>query len=410
LRTSFDKILDICNGCRLCFNLCGSFPAVFEAAERHGDDLTKATDAEVRQVVDECFQCKVCYERCPYTPDQGHAYELDFPRLMQRSLAQRVRAEGIPLRDRILGDPDLVGRAATGPAAPLVNTLNESAAHRAILDRVLGISPKKRLPAFARKTFASRAKKRRGGAPNGGAQPRRRIVYFATCFVDYNEPRIGEAAMAVFGHNGLDATPATGVCCGMPKWANGDIEGASAHAAENVRQLHERVRAGEAVVVNNPTCSMHMKEEYPRLAPSAEAREVAGAVKDLGEFLRDLDKSGALKREFARPLGKVAYHVPCHLRAQKIGQPMQQILTRAGAEVEPVRACSGHDGTWSMKSENFEGSMKWGAACFRGMEAHGGGDCASDCPLAAIQIRQATGLDVRHPIELLARAYGLDVK
>jgi Fe-S oxidoreductase len=414
LRASMDKILDVCNGCRLCFNLCGSFPAIFESAERHGDDLSKASGAEVDRVVDECFQCKVCYERCPYTPDQHHPFQLDFPRLMQRSLAQRMRKEGLTARDRILGDPDGVAKLVPGPIAAIANFANENAAHRAILGRFLGISPKKKLPKFAVTRYSTWAKRRglrsQSSAPRSGDSQRspRRLTYFATCFVDYNAPHIGKAATAVLEHQGYEVRPTTGICCGMPKWANGDVDGASAHAAENVRNLVGLAKAGEPIVVNNPTCSMFIKEDYPLLLGTTDAKIVSSAARDLGEFLREVDRKGELKTDFRNKVGKVAYHVPCHLRAQKIGQPMEQLLAKAGAEVEPVRSCSGHDGTWSMKSEHFEDSLRYGKSCFSGMEAVEGASCASDCPLAAIQIEQATGRPVRHPAELLAEAYGLD--
>ncbi|MBI3817351.1 MAG: ferredoxin [Planctomycetes bacterium] len=404
LRASVEKALDICNGCRLCYNLCGSFPALFASAERHDDDMTKVTAPEIDKIVDECFQCKVCYERCPYTPDQGHSYNLDFPRLMQRALAQRVKEHGVPFRDRMLGSPDFIGKLSSGPAAPIVNFANESEFHRGILAKLAGISPKKTLPKFAGKTFSSFAKRHKSPASATGS-----VAYFATCFVDYNSPRIGKAVTAVLERQSLAVSIVTGVCCGMPKWANGDIDGATAHAAENVRLLAPMARAGNKIIVTNPTCSMQIRDEFPRLLGTEDATIVSKQTRDFGHYLSELSREGKLNGEFKKSPGKVRYHVPCHLRAQKIGQPMQQILARAGAEVETVRACSGHDGTWSMKTENFENSMKWGENCFKGMRDAGGAACASDCPLAAIQIRQATGIEVKHPAEVLADAYGLDI-
>lgn len=411
LKQSLDKVFDICNGCRLCFNLCGSFPSLFDAAEKHHDDMTQLSKEEVTKVVDECFQCKVCYEKCPYTPDQHHEYQLDFPRLMQRALAQRVAVEGVPLRDRMLGDPDRVAAFSTGLAAPVVNALNEASAHRALLETMIGISAKKKLPPFARRRFSSiyRSKQSKRSKRPPEAAALRSVVYFPTCFVDYNSPHIGEAALAVLEHNRCSVTCASGNCCGMPKWAAGDIDGATAQAAEVVRSVSERAASGQPVIATNPTCSMFIREEYPRLIGTAEANRVAAEARDLGQYLLELSRSKQLQTDFKNPVGKVAYHVPCHLRAQKIGQPAQQLLMKAGAEVEAVRACSGHDGTWSMKAENFDASLQWGGSCFRGMKEAAGGTthCASDCPLAAIQIEQATGLKVRHPVELLAEAWGL---
>jgi ferredoxin len=112
LREELERVFDICNGCRLCFNLCPSFPALFDAVEKHDGDVRKIEPAERDRIIDTCFQCRICYVKCPYTPDDGHAFQLDFPRLMIRANAVRRKQRGIPLPAKVLARPEMLGEMA----------------------------------------------------------------------------------------------------------------------------------------------------------------------------------------------------------------------------------------------------------------------------------------------------------
>jgi len=109
LAKELERSFELCHSCRMCFKYCQSFPTLFAAMDEHGDVETHS-DATLRRVVDECFQCKLCYTQCPYTEKERHPFRLDFPRLMLRAKAVRRKSEGIPLRDRLLADPDRLGR------------------------------------------------------------------------------------------------------------------------------------------------------------------------------------------------------------------------------------------------------------------------------------------------------------
>ncbi|MGC2755152.1 heterodisulfide reductase-related iron-sulfur binding cluster, partial [Candidatus Binatus sp.] len=122
--------------------------------------------------------------------------------------------------------------------------------------------------------------------------------------------------------------------------------------------------------------------------------------------LYHLRRTGKFNTEFQSTPGTVAYHVPCHLKAQDIGLRSRDLMRQIpGVEVTTVDACTAHDGTWAMKKEFFALSMKWGEKAFSGMLEAGARVMATDCPLAAVQIEQATGVHPMHPIEVLARAY-----
>jgi Fe-S oxidoreductase len=176
-----------------------------------------------------------------------------------------------------------------------------------------------------------------------------------------------------------------------------------------VTTLAAAVREGREIVVPGPTCSYMLKQEYPWLDGSEDAALVAAHTRDLFEYLAGLHAQGRLDTRFPRPPGRIAYQLPCHLRAQNLGTRSADVLRLTGARVEVIERCSAVDGTWGLKTRYFPLSMKLAEPLFRDVAAAGPDRVATDCPLAALQIRQGTGQEARHPIRVLAEAYGLDV-
>jgi Fe-S oxidoreductase len=421
--TELRRVYDICNGCRRCLPLCPSFKVMFDRidVEAVDGDVEKLPAADVKEVVDLCYQCKLCYNHCPYTPP--HRWAVDFPRLMLRARAADARRKGVSLQDRMLGNTALVGKLGS-LGAPLSNWLNELGVHRAFMQWVVGIHRKRRLPRFHRPTFSAWFRSRRANraavaapvadrARAAGVAPARvpaakKIALFATCTVEYNAPAIGRAAVAVLERNGVDVTLPPQRCCGMPYLDGGAVDECRALVRDNVRTLAAAVREGREIVSPGPTCSYMLKQEYPWIDGSEDARLVAEHTRDLFEYLARLHADGALDTNFSRPVGAVTYHVPCHLRAQNIGTKSADVLRAIpGARVDVVERCSAVDGTWGFKTEYFELSMKVARPLFDAVRA-GAPTVATDCPLASLQIAQGTGVEPRHPIQILAQAYGLD--
>ena len=403
------RVYDICGGCRRCLPLCPSFKVMFDRldVEAVDGDVDKLPAADIKEVVDLCYQCKLCYNHCPYTPP--HRWAVDFPRLMLRARAAEARRSGVTLQDRVLGNADLVGRLGSW-TAPLSNWLNERAVHRAFMQSVAGIHRHRRLPTFHRPTFSSWFRSTaKPAAAEGGKTATRKVALFATCTVEYNGPAIGRAAVRVLERNGVDVALPEQRCCGMPYLDGGAVEQCRALVRANARTLAEAVREGREIVSPGPTCSYMLKQEYPWLDPSEDARLVAANTRDLFEYLARLHAEGALDTRFSRPVGAVTYHVPCHLRAQNIGTRSADVLRAIpGATVNVIERCSAVDGTWGFKTQYFDLSMKVAQPLFEAVRASGAPTAATDCPLAALQIAQGTGRQPRHPIQVLADAYGLD--
>lgn len=215
--------------------------------------------------------------------------------------------------------------------------------------------------------------------------------------------------MRVLEKNGVDVALPTQRCCGMPYLDGGAVDEARALIRDNVRSLAEAARQGRDIVAPGPTCSYMLKQEYPWLDGSEEATLVAAKTLDLFEYLARLRADGALNTDFTRPVGKVAYQVPCHLRAQNIGTKSADVLRAIpGAEVDVIERCSAVDGTWGFKTEYYGLSLSVAKPLFDAVRASGAPTVATDCPLAALQIAQGTGATPRHPIQILANAYGID--
>jgi len=396
------RVFDVCHGCRVCDTFCPSFVHLFQFVDENFGNAESLNDQQVEQVVNECYQCKLCYVVCPYQPP--HEWDIDFPRTILRAHLVDKKQKKPTLADRMFGDTDLVGKLAS-LAAGLANWANTNPKMRALMEKYLGVHKDRLLPTFHSETFAKWFRKHPKPAAAPGAE---KAAFFFTCLVNYNEPAIGKATVGVLEKNGIDYIVPEQQCCGLPFLDSGMVDKALDKIRANVAALSKAVKQGCKIVVPNASCSYMLKLDYPKLLPTDDSRLVAENTMDLSEYLVSLHKAGKLNTNFVPDAAKnIRYHQPCHLKAQNIGFKAQELMALIpGAEVKRMQCCSGHDGSWSIKKENFEESMKVGKQLFKFMQQE---DCCAttDCPLSAIQIQQATGKKPEHPIQVLARAYGL---
>ena len=403
----------------MCVGYCGSFPILFDAIDAQieggrAEGAEAVESATMRAVSDHCWQCKLCYIKCPYTPDEG-AYEvLDFPRLMAREKAQRARREGIALVDQVLGEPQLIGALGAGPSARIANLVNANRLVRKVAEKAFGISAEFPLPPIATQAFGSWFREHRPQSEAGSAGA---VALFPTCYGEYNFPNVPQAAALVLEKNGFEVVlPAGLTCCGMPNLDGGDLDAAKRKMQHNVELLLPLVRQGLSIVVPGPTCGYTMKKEWPQYLGSAEAREVAAATLDLMEFLDRLRREKKLNKELTGGFGNVAYHAACHLRAQKIAVPGARVLSQVpDTEVRIIERCSAVDGTWGMKAAYYDEGRRYARRLADAIEGERERDdskpftVVTDCSLAALRIKKENGTEAKHPVELLAQAYGLNL-
>jgi Fe-S oxidoreductase len=406
------RVFEVCHGCRMCFKYCDSFPILFDLIdEKHDGDVRRIEAGEVARVMDACFQCKLCEVQCPYTPRDKHEYQLDFPKLVHRYRGVHQRGKSRTLRQRVLNDPDGAARMAR-LSFGMANLVNRTRPARVLMEKVIGVHRDKKLPDFASEPFDAWAEKAGHVKPGTGGE----VVLFQTCFVQHNDPEIGKDVLSVLAANGVETRVVKGlVCCGMPAWEQGDLESLRRQARRDLDLLLPHVEAGARVLVVNPTCSMMMRREWPHLLEGgdrARAERLAPAVMDVSEYLWSIRNEPRFNASFrsSPPGGTIAYHAPCHLRAQAIGFKGRDLLKRIpGVTVSAtVMECCGHDGTFAMTVEGFEPSARIGRKAFDGMKAAEAGTWATDCPLAALQFEQHAGRKPLHPVQILARAYRAD--
>jgi Fe-S oxidoreductase len=410
LEKEIQRVFEVCHGCRMCFKYCDTFPDLFALIDKKYDgDVRKISARETDDVLATCFQCKLCEVNCPYTPRDGHEYQLDFPKLVHRHRALRVQGHGLPMRDRALADPDATARLARASFG-LANAANRLRLHRWFLEKAIGVHRNKLLPDFAGTTFEAWADSNGRIAKGPGCE----AVLFQTCFVQHNEPEIGRDTMTVLEKNGVDIRCVKGLrCCGMPAWEKGDLRSLRAQAKDNLEILLPFVEKGAKVLVINPTCSMMLRREYPELLPLAQreaARKLAAATMDPSEFLWSIRNEPRFNTDFkSAPPEAVAYHTPCHLRAQAVGFRARDLLKKIpGVRPALVQECCGHNGTYAMTVEGFGASQRIGKRAFDGMKEAKAALWSTDCPLAALQFRQHAGVKPMHPMSILARAYRED--
>ena len=413
LFAELERVFDICHGCRRCFSLCNAFPTLFDAIDESDTLELDGVAKEVYwDVVDHCYLCDMCFmTKCPYVPP--HEWNVDFPHLMLRAKAVKHKTGVTRLRDKILSSTDTVGKLAAIPVVVnLVNTVNRNHAARVLLDKTLGVHPDARLPSYHSKTLRKRISPSVGLKPEPDEVTNGRAVLYSTCYGNYNEPQIGEDLVAVFEHNGIPVVLADKEqCCGMPKLELGDLEAVARAKAANIPALAAWVAQGWDIVAPVPSCALMFKQELPLMFPEdTDVGKVAGAMYDPFEYLMLRHKAGKLKTDFKASLGKVAYHVPCHLRVQNVGLKTRDLLSLVpDTQLETIERCSGHDGTYAVKREFHKTSMKICRPVVSRVEKFAPDHYASDCPMAGHQIANGMrdGSAPRHPMTLLRQAYGI---
>ena len=409
------RVFDICHGCRRCFNLCNSFPTLFDAVDATASgEVSEVPKTAYWQVVEHCYLCDMCYmTKCPYVPP--HEWNVDFPHLMLRGKVKAFQDGKPTLRDKILSATDAVGTLAGIPVvAGAVNAVNASKLGRKVLEKVLGVDTQAPVPKYHSSTARSRLASRvnRDVEPKPAGRTRGRVVVFATCYGNRNHPGLVEDLVAVLEHNGI-GTALTGSerCCGMPKLELGDLKSIERLKDANIDELDTRARAGWDLTAVIPSCVLMFKQELPLLFPEdARVQRVAEAFFDPFEYLMLRHREGLLKTDFAESLGKVSYQVPCHLRVQNVGLKTRDVLQLVpGTDVQAIERCSGHDGTYGVKKEYAQVSRKIARPVARQVDEAAADHFTSDCPMAAEQIATvaASGVAPTHPIQLLRRAYGI---
>ncbi len=410
-----ERVFDICHGCRRCVSLCQSFPELFDLVDESPTlEVDGVAKADYWRVVDHCYLCDLCFmTKCPYVPP--HAWNLDFPHLMLRAKAVKFKQGKTRPRDKVLSSTDTVGALASLPGVSgLVNAVNQSELGRKALEVTLGVHPQAHIPQYhsrtLRKQLATRVGRRVTGEAAGPTTGK--VALFTTCYNNVNEPDVGLDLVAVFEHNAIPITiPVKEKCCGMPKLELGDLETVRDHMEENLPVLLRLVAEGWDIVAPIPSCVLMFKQELPLMFPEdPRVQKIREHIFDPFEYLMIRHKHGKLRTDFKQPLGTVAYHAACHQRVQNLGQKTREILALIpDTRIEVIERCSGHDGTYAVKKEFYDFSMKIVTPVVNKVRQLKPDYYGSDCPMAGQHIGHVLkdGTAPKHPLTLLRIAYGL---
>ena len=414
LENELERVFDICHGCRRCVSLCHAFPTLFDLIDESSTmEVDGVARSDYAKVVEHCYLCDLCYQtKCPYVPP--HAWNVDFPHLMLRAKAQTFRAEGVPFKARVLSSTTAMGRFASIPVVvEAVNAANRNPTARKLLDKTLGVHPDARVPTYHSDTARKRLKH---AAASGDAEPagrtRGKLAIFATCYCNVSEPGVVEDLHAVLRHNGVpNRLVSREACCGMPKLELGDLDSVAKYKEQNIPVLAAAVREGYDLTAAIPSCVLMFKQELPLMFPDdADVLLVRKHFFDPFEYLMERHRAGRLRTDFRNPLGKVAWQVACHQRVQNIGPKTREILALIpGTEIATIERCSGHDGTYGVKTATYPISRKIARPVEARVREENPAHFTSDCPMAGAHIAHGLG-DVpaaEHPLSLLRRAYGI---
>jgi glycerol-3-phosphate dehydrogenase subunit C len=414
------RVFDICHGCRRCFNLCDSFPHLFDLVDASPTgELDGVASADFKPVVDACTLCDMCFmTKCPYVPP--HEFNLDFPHLMLRYRAAERRAGTKPGPiERQLTATDRNGSLAR-LAAPLANWASSrgNALTRPILEGLANVHRDAELPRFHVRTFEARAAHAPARNAKGPAKGRKAAIY-ATCFVNYNNPGIGEAALDVLARQGVGTEVVYPECCGMPQLEGGEIEAVAAKARRVAAALRLWIDEGYDIVALTPSCALMLKFEWPLIVPDDDnVKVLSRATSDVTEYVVDIARGEGLAPGLQPIAGGVAVHLACHARAQNMGPKAADMLRLIpDTPITVIERCSGHGGSWGIKQETFPVALETGRPTAQRVVDSGAAYVVSECPLAGKHIVQGMGMiengrkalkdtEARHPIEILARAYG----
>ena len=414
LNEELERVYDICHGCRRCVSLCDAFPTLFDLIDESSTFEVDGVDKkDYVKVVDQCYLCDLCYmTKCPYTPP--HEWNVDFPHLMLRAKAIKHKKGDVKTRDKILSATDTVGNLAGIPVvSSIVNAANENGLARKAMQKILGVHPDAILPKYhsktGRKIVARQSKSteaREAGRTTG------KVAIFATCYGNRNEPHLLEDLGKILHHNEIPVSLVDKeVCCGMPKLELGDLKAVEHAKNINIPEMVKKIDAGWDIIAPVPSCVLMFKQELPLMFPDdADVIKVQQHIFDPFEYLMLRHKEELLNTNFKKSLGKIAYHAACHLRVQNMGLKTRDLLQLIqDTSIETIERCSGHDGTYAVKEEFHEKSMKICRPVITKVQKSESDYYSSDCPMAGHQI--ANGMkddsEPHHPLTLLRIAYGL---
>ena len=410
------RTFDICHGCRRCFNLCDSFPKLFDMIdESKNEDVESLKSEQFEPVVDACTLCDMCFmTKCPYVPP--HDFDLDFPHLMLRYRTAQKKLNKLPAIPAQLAEIDRNAKIGV-MLSSLINWASniKNNFFRKILELVAGIDKRVNLPVYNSETFTTYFKRNKDQININAPSKNRKVVIYSTCFVNFNKKDTGVAALKVLRKNGVEVQEAYPGCCGMPFLEQADLPKVVEQAKKVSKDLLEWVDKGYQVITLTASCGLMLKFEWPLLLPENEnIKRLSKKVSDIDEYIVDIAHNEGLAEGLQEIDGGVTVHNACHARAQNMGIKSRDMLKFIpNIKMDVVERCAGHGGTFGVMKETHDLAVKVGRPTARQIKNKNNKYMASDCPLAGKHLKQLesdtniSNDEALHPIQLIAKSYKL---
>ena len=410
------RVFDICHGCRRCFNLCDSFPKLFDMIdESKNEDVESLSSDQFAPVVDACTLCDMCFmTKCPYVPP--HDFDLDFPHLMLRYRTAQKKLGKLPVIPRQLAEIDRNSKFGV-MFSNIINWITDvrNKFFRKILEIITGIDIRSQLPKYNSETFSNFFRNNNSKINYEIKNEKRKVVIYTTCFVNFNKKNTGVAALKVLKKNGVEVQEAYPGCCGMPFLEQADLKKVVEQAKKVSEDLLKWVNKGYKVVTLTASCGLMLKFEWPLLLPDNEnIRQLSANVMDIDEYVVDISNNEGLVEGLEEIDGGVTVHHACHARAQNMGNKARDMLKLIpNIKIDLVERCAGHGGTFGVMKDTHDLAIKVGRPTARQIKTKNNKYMASDCPLAGKHLKQLqedTNIkndEALHPIELVAKSYKL---
>lgn len=394
-----ELILDDCLKCTLCNTACpvlAVHPA-YPGPKRLGPELERTRREGIAADtpwIEYCLGCHCCDLACPN--------QVEISAMIARAKTTHRKPLVRGLRDWWFARPSLLGRLMVMlPTA--ANWLLALKPVRFLMAYGMQIAPQRKFPHYKHAALRT---------PAASDQSRPRILLFSGCFIRYNRPELGRTVLQLLERNGFAAEVAATDCCGVPALANGDASKARALARSNIDCLNAAAQAGMRIVTACSSCGYMLKTAFGGLldedtAYAGAAAHIAANSFDLAELLQMQSDAGQLDTSFQPTPLRVAYHAPCHQRAQGMGRPWFHLLSQIpGLTVENMEAgCCGISGTYGFKREKYPVSMAVGESLFKRIRALHSQMVATECATCQMQIEHGTTVRTIHPAEIMLQAY-----
>jgi len=379
-----------CVRCTICVENCPIFKInpSFPGPKQSGPDAQRFRldgEGSVDEWVRLCCQCKRCEVSCPYGVSVAD--------IILNAQLKYSSEHFSPFAAHLFANTNYLGMFASF-FAPITNRLTRLSPVKNILS-LLGLSNHLPLPQYR---FLSMSRTRR----NKG-KGIKKVVFFTGCYLNYNDPDTGRGIRDLLVSLGCRVVIPQQMCCGLPSLGNGDREMAQRFAKKNAAVLVDYINKGYSVVYACTSCGLTLVHDYPEILKIPEGKRIAENTYNVHEYILGLIEEGYAQIRFGEVNKRIAYHIPCHLRALGIGYPAARLFEKIPSLKVHILDdnCCGLSGSYGFKKKNQSSCVKLGEIASNAILETGAEALVSDCGACRMQLGHFSSLPALDPSQII---------